>query len=452
MQINQSIFKAYDMRGIYPTELNEELYYHLGQAYVKVVRPKGKVAVGMDVRIHSPQLKEALIRGLTDAGIDVVDIGLVSTEMLYFAVGKYEYAGGIQVTASHNPAEYNGAKMVREKAIPISSETGFFEMRDLIMGDLDHIEAKTKGQVEKRDILDDFADYCLNFVDIKNIKPTKLVINPNFGFEGVVFKRIVEIGKLPIEIVGLNDTPDGTFPKGRPDPFVAENRPEFIELVKASRADLGAAWDADADRIFFCTPKGIFVEAYYAAALFTQYFLKKFPGAAIIYDPRYTWAVLDTIKEFGGVGFPERVGHSFIKTAMRKHNAVFCGEASGHTYLRDFYYCDSGILPVLILLEMMGIENKDLDQLLEPYFAKYIISGEYNTIVKSVPEKLAEIQEKYKNDFEVTTLDGVSIDANDWRANIRGSNTEPLLRLNVEAKSQEKMVEKRDELLELIRA
>jgi phosphomannomutase len=451
MQINQSIFKAYDMRGVYPTELNEELYYHLGQAYVKVVKPSGKVAVGMDVRIHSPQLKKALIEGLVDAGVDVVDIGMVSTEMLYFAVGQYEYAGGIQVTASHNPAEYNGAKMVREKAIPISSETGFFEMRDLIVNDQDVIESDKKGNIETKDILDDFARYCLAFVNTQNIKKTKLVINPNFGFEGIVFKRIVELGNLPIEVNGLNDIPDGTFPKGRPDPFVPENRPEFVGLVKSTVADLGVAWDADADRVFFCTPKGIFVESYYTTALFAQYFLKKFPGASIIYDPRYTWAVLDTIKEFGGVGFPERVGHSFIKTAMRKHNAVFCGEASGHTYLRDFYYCDSGILPLLILLEMMGVEDKDLDELLLPYFAKYFISGEHNAKVNNVKDKLMEIQNKYSN-FKVDTLDGVSVEADEWRANVRGSNTEPLLRLNVEAKTKELVEAKTKELLDFIQA
>ncbi len=451
MEINKSIFKAYDMRGIYPTELDEDLYYKLGQSYTKVVKPQGVVAVGMDVRLHSPQLKKALIDGLTDAGIDVLDIGLTSTEMLYFAVGFYGLAGGIEVTASHNPAEYNGAKMVREKAIPISSETGFFEMRDLIVAGNEKAESIVKGKIEVRNILDDFSNYCLTFIDKANVKPASIVINPNFGFEGIAIKRIVELGKLPLKLIGLNDQPDGSFPKGRPDPFIAENRPELVELVKSSKADLGVAWDADADRVFFCTGKGVFVEPYYTTALFAQYFLKKSPGAAVIYDPRYTWAVLDTVKEFGGQAFPERVGHSFIKTAMRKHNAVFCGEASGHTYLRDFYYCDSGILPLLILLEMMGLEGKDLDELLAPYYAKYFISGEFNSTVKDAKAKIEEIKEKY-SEFEISILDGVSIDGPEWRANIRGSNTEPLLRLNVEAKTPEIMLEKKNEILNLIRS
>ncbi len=446
--MDQTIFKAYDIRGIYPTQINEDLVYKIGQAYAAIIKPNGKVAVGMDVRLSSPELKKALIEGLTDAGINVLDVGLISTEMIYFATGFYKLAGGIQITASHNPAEYNGMKMVREEAIPISSDTGIFAIRDWVASNQEKISVTEKGQVETKDILADFVKFALGFIEIDKLKSTKLVYNPNFGYEGVVLKKAVELGNLPLDLVGLNENPDGNFPKGRPDPFVPENRPEFVELVKSSGADLGVAWDADADRVFFCTKNGQFVEPYYLNALLIKGVLKKNPGATIIYDPRYTWALIDAANENGGKADICRVGHSFIKEKMREVDAVFSGESSGHTYFKDFYYADSGLIPLLIVLEMISTEG-NLDELLQPYFAKYFISGEINTKTDKAQEIMKELEEKY-SDGQISKIDGLSIEYSDWRASIRTSNTEPLLRLNVEAKSEAKMEEMRDEVLNLV--
>ncbi|MDO8444438.1 MAG: phosphomannomutase/phosphoglucomutase [bacterium] len=474
LNFDPSVFKAYDIRGIYPASINEDLVYKIAQGYVEIVKPEGKVAVGMDVRISSPALKAQVIKGLTDAGIDVVDIGLISTEMLYFAVGNYKLAGGMMVTASHNPKEYNGMKLVKAKAEPISGDNGIYDIRDFCLtppvpkaGQAGKsIKSDKKGTVEIKDIMADFAKFMLAFVDTSKIKPTKLTINANFGYEGEVLKAVIEAGNLPLTIVGLNDKPDGTFPKGRPDPFLPENRPEFVELVKSSKSDLGVAWDADADRVFFCTGSGVFVEPYYTNAAMIAYMLGKMPGSTIIYDPRYTWALIDSATENGGKAVIERVGHSFIKLAMRKTNAFFSGESSGHTYFRDFWFADSGIIPLLEVLEMTGATGKSLDEILAPYFAKYFISGEFNSTVADAKAILNKIEAKY-SDAEISKLDGLSIEYSDpdasgrgsdthsrrsWRASIRTSNTEPLLRLNVEAKSKEKMEEKRDELLELIRA
>lgn len=447
--MNPAIFKAYDIRGIYPIEINEEIAYKIGQAYVQAIKPEGKVAVGMDVRLSSPQLKKAVIEGLTDAGIEVMDIGLISTEMLYFAVGNYNLAGGIAVTASHNPAEFNGMKMVKAGAAPISSDNGIFEIRDLVMADT-KISSPTKGKVETKDIMSDFAHYMLKYVDKDKIKPTKIVANANFGYEAIVLREVIKAGDLPITLVGLNDLPDGNFPKGRPDPFLPENRPEFVELVKSSGADFGAAWDADADRIFFCTGKGRFVDSYFMSAAMIAYILQKNPGATVVYDPRYTWALIDSAKENGGKAVLERVGHSFIKARMRKDNAIFSGESSGHTYFRDFWFADSGIIPLLLVLEMISSKNQTLDEILQPYFEKYFISGEFNNKVADSAATMTKIEAKF-SDAIISKIDGLSIEYPEWRASIRSSNTEPLLRLNVEAKSEKTMEEKRDLLLDLIR-
>jgi len=449
--MNTEIFKSYDIRGVYPKEINEDSIYKIGQAYVKIIKPQGKVVVSRDVRIHSESLVKALINGLTDAGMDVVDIGLVSTEMLYFAVANYGFAGGLQVTASHLPAEYNGLKLVREEAKPVFSDNGLYEIRDLIVAGKEKIESELKGTLEQKDVLEDFSKFSLDFIDSQTIKPLKLVYNPNFGFEAEVLKKVVEIGSLPLTLAGLNDKPDGTFPKGRPDPFRPENRPEFIEKVKSEQADLGVAWDADADRVFFCTKEGVFVEPYFMSALLIKIILAKNPGAKIVYDPRYTWALIDSAKVNGGEAVISRVGHSFIKEKMREVDAVFCGESSGHIYFKNFWYADSGMIPLLLVLELISKEG-DLDDLLKPYFEKYFISGEINTDVKNGEGKIAELKEKYA-DAKIDELDGLSVEYNrDWRFNVRPSNTEPLLRLNVEAKNKELMEEKRDEILKIIRS
>jgi len=451
MTIDASIFKAYDIRGVYPTDLNEELAYRIAQGYVQYVQPKGKVGVGMDVRLCSPKLKEAVIKGLTDAGVDVLDVGLISTDMIYFAVGNYGLAGGIQVTASHNPAEYGGLKMVREKAFPIYGDQGVEQIRDMILADKDKITSDKKGQVGQKNILDDFANFLLKFFDPKSIKPLKIVINPNFGFQGEVIKYVAKKHNLPITFVGLNDKPDGTFPKGRPDPFVPENRPEFLNLVKSERADFGIAWDADGDRVFFATEKGDFIESYYMNALFIAEILEKNHGGKIIYDPRYTWALIDAAKTHGGEAIIEKVGHSFIKARMKKEDALFCGESSGHTYFKDFWYADCGMIPALTVMEMVSKKGKKLSELVEPLFNKYFISGEKNTTVSDAKIVLGKIKEKYA-DAQISEIDGISIEYSDWRANIRPSNTEPLFRLNVEGKTQEVVDLKTKELVDFIQS
>jgi len=445
--IDPSIFKAYDIRGAYPEQINEDLAYRIGQAYAKLFAPGGKIAVGRDVRLHSEKLQQALINGLTDAGVDIVDIGLCSTDMYYFSVGFYGLAGGIMVTASHNPAEYNGFKMVKAEVQPISSENGIFALRDLILENKEKTSAPKKGAVEAKNVLDDFINFIIEkFIDISKIKPLKIVYNPNFGFQGEVLKRIIELKKIPIEIIGLNEKPNGAFPKGRPDPFIPENRPELVEKVQAESAALGVAWDADGDRVFFCTGSGIFIEPYYLNALLIKTMLAKNPGGKIIYDPRYTWALIDSARENNGVSILERVGHSFIKARMRKEDACFSGESSGHTYFRDFWYADAGMIPLLLILEIISAQGS-LDNLLKPYLAKYFISGEQNFEVQDKDAILTQIEAKY-HDAKIDKLDGLSIEYENWRANIRPSNTEPLLRLNLEAKSLELMEQKRSELID----
>jgi phosphomannomutase len=369
--------------------------------------------------------------------------------MIYFAVGNYNLAGGIQVTASHNPAEYGGLKMVREKAFPIYGDQGIDQIRDMILADKDKIVSEKKGQLEQKNIIDDFATFLTKFVDIKTIKPLRIVINPNFGFQGEVAKYLVKKHNLPITLIGLNDIPDGTFPKGRPDPFVPENRPEFLNLVKSEKADFGIAWDADGDRVFFATEKGDFIESYYMNALFIADLLEKNHGGKIVYDPRYTWALIDTAKAYGGEAVIERVGHSFIKAKMKKEDALFCGESSGHTYFRDFWYADCGMIPALIVMEMISKKNKKLSELVEPLFNKYFISGEKNTTVADAKMVLGKIKEKYA-DAQILEVDGISLEYPNWRANIRASNTEPLFRLNVEGKSQEIVDLRTKELVEFI--
>lgn len=449
MKIEEKIFKAYDIRGIYPEEINDALASRIAQAYVKVVNPMGKVAVGFDVRACSKKMREKIIEGLINAGVDVVDIGLSSTEEIYFSVGFYHLVGGIHVTASHNPKEWGGMKMTREQVIPLTGEKGIYEMRDLIVAGKDKVSSTKKGKVEKGDVLPDYTKFCLDFIEPKSIKPLKLVFNPNFGFQGEVLKKVVEIGKLPLDLVGLNDTPNGSFPKGRPDPFRPENRPEFIELVKTSQANLGVAWDADADRVFFCTGSGQFVEPYFMNALLISKMLKKYPAGKIVYDPRYTWALIDAARENGGQAVIAKVGHSYIKEVMRKEEAVFCGESSGHTYFKDFWYADSGMIPLLMVLEMISKEG-DLDRLLAPYFERYFISGEINYEVKDYKPLFEKIKEQYC-DGQISDIDGISVEFPDWRFNLRASNTEPLVRLNVEAKSQELVQEKVKELEDLIK-
>lgn len=450
MNIDTSIFKAYDIRGVYPDSINDEIAYRIGQGYADFVKPDGEVMIGMDVRIHSEAIKNSVIRGLTDAGIDVVDVGFMSTDMLYFGVGNYKFAGGLQSTASHNPPEWHGLKMVEKGPTPMTLEKGIGQIRDFVLSDK-KIVSDTRGSVRKMDIWEDYAKYILTWIDPSKIKPMKIVLNPNFGYGGKIFEKIVQMGNLPIEIVKLNFDPDGTFPKGRPDPFIPENRVEFSELVKSSGADLGITWDADSDRVFFCADGGLFVESYFMNTILIKQMLGKHPGEKVVYDPRYTWALLDAIKESGGTPVISRVGHSYIKEILKEQNALFGGESSGHTYYRDYWYSDCGMIPPMQIMEYLSETGAKLSDVVRPILEKYFISGEINSDVQDKEGKMNEIAKVYP-DAQISKLDGVAVEYPDWRFCVRPSNTEPLLRLTLEAKTKELMEQKRDEVLSIIRS
>lgn len=448
MGFNEKIFKAYDVRGVYPIELDEETAYKIGQAYAKFIKPR-KVTIGRDVRSHGESIKKKLIRGLNDAGVDVVDIGIISTDMLYFAVANYGYDGGITVTASHNPKEYNGFKMVREKSIAISSDTGLFDIRDLIINDDYEIKADKKGGIEKKEIIDDYIEKIISFVDVNKIKPLKVVISANFGLAGTVVKKMLEKIPAKIEATYLDAEPNGDFPKGRPDPLIKERQTETSELVKSTKSDFGCSWDADADRCFFFDESGNFIEGYFIVGLLAKEILKKYSGGKILYDPRLIWATIETVKTAGGVPIQTKAGHAFIKDRMRKEDAVFAGEMSAHYYFKDYWYADCGMIPFVMMLEILSDSGKKLSEILSPMTNKYFVSGEINNEVKDIPALLKEAEEKY-SDGKIDKTDGLGVEYELWRFNLRGSNTEPKIRLNVESTDKKLMEEKRDEILELI--
>ena len=450
MKLDTSIFKSYDIRGIFPDTIDNELAYKIGYSYAEVLKPEGEILVGADVRIHSKELKENLINGLIDAGLDVVDVGLMSTDMLYFGVGNYKTAGGIQVTASHNPPEWHGFKMVKKGPVPMTLESGISDIRDYISSDKSFISGK-KGKIRKMKIWDDYCIYILKWIEGIKIKPMKIVINPNFGLAGLVFEKLKKIGNLPLEVICLNEKPDGNFPKGRPDPFVPENRNEFIELVRSSNADLGITWDADADRVFFAADGGLFIEPYYLNTILIKQMLKKYPKEKIIYDPRYIWALKEVIETNGGVPIIVRVGHSYIKEAMINNDALYATESSGHTYYRDYWHSDCGMIPVMQVLEFLSTNDIKLSDAILPVMNKYFISGEINSDVSDKEAKMNEIEKKY-HDGKQSRLDGISVEYEDWRFCVRPSNTESLLRLTLEAKSKNLMEIKRDEVLNMIRS
>jgi len=451
MQIDSSIFKGYDIRGIFPQNIDQELAYKIGVGYAHTVKPDGEVLVGEDVRLHSHELKEGLIRGLLDSGVDVVDVGKISTDMYYFGVGKYNLAGGIQATASHNPPEWHGFKMVKRGPVAMSLEDGLSAIRDFIINDYTDPLATNKGKLRQYNIWDDFADYALGWLKGITVKRLKVVINPNFGFAGQVFKLIIEKGQLPIELISINNDPDGSFPNGRPDPYIPENRVELCDLVKSEHADLGITWDADADRVFFVTETGEFIDPYYLNTILIKEMLAQYPGSYIVYEPRYQWATLDAIKQNGGKPVLCQVGHSYIKQKMRESDAVFASESSGHTYYRDFWYADCGMIPALQVLAFLSSHSRKLSEAIVPIIQKYYISGEINSEIDDKVDKINEIASRY-GDGHQSRLDGIAVEYPDWRFCVRPSNTEPLLRLTLEAKTQELMAQKRDEVLNLIRS
>ncbi len=453
--MKESIFKAYDIRGIYPTEINELDVYKIAKAFCEFVQPS-EVVIGADVRLSSPSLKKVAIKAVTDQGIKVIDVGEISTDMLYFSVAHYGYASGFSLTASHNPKEYNGMKCVREGSRPISADSGLFEIRDRAM-QMEVDEAVLQGEineslVEKKDILADYTAKVKSFADFSKFKAFKIVANPNFGVAGRALDSLLAGTNIAVE--KLNYIPDGNFPKGRPDPLIPENREELSRLVVEKGADFGVAWDADADRCFFFTEKGEFIEGYFVTALLAQIFLQRQAGKKIIHDTRLTWAIEEIVKKNDGIDVPTKAGHSFIKERMRKENAVFGGEMSAHYYFRDYFFCDNGLIPLVMMMEFLSTQEKSLSEIMhEMFWAKYFVSGEINTQVANVQAVIENAKRIYSaGAVKIDETDGISIDHADWRFNFRGSNTEPVIRLNVEAHSQALMEEKRDELLQLTQA
>lgn len=443
--MDEKIFKAYDVRGTYPSEINESAVKTITKAYAQFVKPK-TVAVGHDVRLSSPALAQAVIEGLTESGVNVIDIGQVPTEMIYFAVGAHNLDGGIQVSASHNPAEFNGLKMVRGGVEAISSDNGLNEIKELAMAG-QFLAAETPGNVTKQNLTDEYLDFLQkNFVKA-SLPKLKIVANNNFGVSGMLAKQLLADIAPQIEIIGLNDTPDGSFPKGRPDPLLPENRAETSELILKEKADLGVAWDADGDRFYLADENGLFVEGCHLTALLAEYLLKTHSGEKIIYDPRNVWAVEETVAAAGGQAILNKAGHTFIKNRMKQENALFAGEMSGHFYFRDFFGADNGLIPLLLVLSMLT-NDKKVSELVAPLRDKYHVSGEINFPVTDLKSKMAEVQEKYR-DGKLDTTDGISIAMGDWRFNLRSSNTEPLLRLNVEGRNAEIVQEKTAELRQI---
>jgi phosphomannomutase len=445
--LDPKVFKAYDVRGIYPEEINDEGAYAIGRAFVQQFEPR-RIAVGRDMRLSSPQVAESVMRGAADEGAEVLDLGLVGTEMVYFAVGSLELDGGMMVTASHNPKEYTGVKIVRRGALPVGGESGLLDVRDRALAITD-LKGGGEARVSAYDIWPEYVDRVLSFIDVSAVKPLKVVIDAGNGMAGAMLPPVLE--RLPIEAVTCFFDPDGSFPNHPPNPLLPENREFIVGKTLSEGADLGVAFDGDADRCFFVDDSGEFVPGDFATALLARSVLAKEPGAKIIYDVRASWAVPETIVQAGGVPLINRVGHAYIKHRMRKEHAAFGGEVSGHYYFREFSEADSGVVPFLMMLELISKDGRKLSEILAPYRSRYFITGELNTPVADVALKLQELKERYSSEGEVSHLDGISVDAADWHFNVRPSNTEPLLRLNLEARSQELMEQKRDEVLAVIR-
>ncbi len=452
MMIDESIFKAYDIRGIYPDALNEDVARKIGHAYVNYLELSGsRVVVGRDMRLSSPALEEAFIQGVTEAGADVLGIGLVSTDALYFAVGHLEEPGGAMITASHNPKEYNGLKLCREDAIALSGEEGIFQIRDLISSDKLPKEPEYSGSVEESDITVEYAEHCLSFINTEGLRPLKIVVDAGNGMAGKMLPPIFE--RLPFEYVPMYFELDGSFPNHPPNPIEPENMEELQERVVAEGADFGAAFDGDADRVFLVDEKGITISGDLLATLVAKNVLEKEPGATIIYSAVCSKALPELVRHEGGRPVRTQAGHSIIKPQMRSNNAAFGGEHSGHFYFRDNYFADSGIIAMLIVAELVGRQQGPLSELLDP-IDPYIRSGEINFEVEDQAATLEKVEEHYakREDAEIDYLDGLTVDFGDWWFNLRPSNTEPLLRLNIEAGDRATMERERDEILELVRS
>jgi phosphomannomutase len=452
MSITPSIFKAYDVRGLYPQEIDEEAARLIGRGFVAYLDAK-RIAVSRDMRTSSPSLAAAFIEGARLQGADVVDYGMMGTDMLYFAVARDRHDGGVQITASHNPKQYNGIKMVRKEAFPLSGESGIDDIRDTIAAGRLPPPAAKAGQLTQANVVDDYVQHVLSFIDLPIVKPFNVVLDAGSGMAGMVAPLL--FAHLPTKkLTRLCFTIDGTFPNHEANPLIEENRVDVTAAVIREKADIGIAWDGDADRCFFLDGDGGFVPGDFVTALLAEAFLIKHPGAKIVYDVRASYAVKDTAAKYGSEALMNRVGHAFFKRRMREDNAIFGGEVTGHYYFRDNFYADNGFIPALLILELMSRKGQTLGQLLAPLRAKYFISGEINTKVSDMTraqQKIDGLSAKYQAG-RVYTMDGVSVEFPDWHFNVRGSNTEPMLRLNLEATTERLMEEKRDEVLAYIRS
>lgn len=452
VELKRNAFKAYDIRGKVPEELNELMAYRIGRVFCEILTAK-TVVVGRDIRLSSDLLAQAVIRGLTEAGCNVKDIGLCGTEQVYFATSHLAADGGIMITASHNPQDYNGMKLVRKDSRPISGDTGLRELEDRVVAGTftqEAVSAEKQGKVESVDIMAAYIDHLLTYVDRTNLRPLRIVVNAGNGCAGPVLDALEE--KLPFEFIKMNHVPDGTFPEGIPNPILPENQRATAEAVRHYGADLGIAWDGDFDRCFFFDEQGNFIEGYYIVGFLAQAFLRRQPGAKIIHDPRLTWNTIELVKEAGGVPVESKTGHAFIKERMRREDAVYGGEMSAHHYFKRFFYCDSGMIPWLLVVESMGLMNQPLSGLVAARTARYPVSGEINRKVsdpQAVLKKVAEIYEPQC--LKADRTDGLSLEYAKWRFNVRLSNTEPLLRLNVESRQDEALMrQKTAELLQFI--
>ena len=450
-------FKAYDIRGKLGTELNEEIAYKIGRAYGQIYQPK-TVAIGCDIRLSSEGLKQATIRGLNDAGVNVLDLGMTGTEEVYFAAFHLDVQGGIEVTASHNPMDYNGMKLVRENARPISADTGLKDIQALAeSGEFTPVEHK--GSTQSYNILPQFIEHLMTYIEPTKIRPMKLVMNAGNGAAGHVVDAIEQKFKalnIPVELVKIQNDADGTFPNGIPNPILVENRDSTRNAVLEHQADMGIAWDGDFDRCFLFDEKGQFIEGYYIVGLLAQAFLLKQAGEKIVHDPRLVWNTFDVVAQYQGEAIQSKSGHAFIKDVMREHNAVYGGEMSAHHYFRDFAYCDSGMIPWLLAVSVLSETGQSLSSLVEEMIAKFPCSGEINFKVADTQATIQKIFEHYASQNPaIDQTDGVSLDFGTWRFNVRASNTEPLLRLNIESRRDQNprpMQDYVDELTQLIQA